>query len=191
VKVGILALQGDVREHARALDAAGATPMLVRTPEELSGVDALVVPGGESTTIGKLLDRFDLLEPIRDRAEHGMPLYGTCAGMILMAARVVGKDQAAHQLGVMDIDVRRNAYGRQVESFEADLEVRGIGEPLRAVFIRAPEVERVGAEVEVLAELDTSPVLVRERHLLASAFHPEMTRDHRVHEMFVEMVGAN
>ena len=187
MKIGVLGLQGDVREHERALERAGATPVVVRRPDEIASVDGVVLPGGESTTIGKLLDRFELLEPLRARALTGMPLYGTCAGMILMATEIEGPQAAPHRLGVMDIAVRRNAYGRQVDSFEADLDVAGLDSPLRAAFIRAPVVERVGPAVEVLAALDDRPVLVRERHLLASSFHPEMTGDERIHELFVDL----
>ncbi len=188
MKVGFLGLQGDFREHARALESAGATAVVVKTPEALAGVDALVMPGGESTTIGKLLDRFELLEPVRERARAGMPLYGTCAGLILMASEIEGPQDAPHRLGVMDIAARRNAYGRQVDSFETDLHVDGLDEPYRAVFIRAPVVERTGDGVEVLASVDGQPVLVRQGRMLASTFHPEMTGDNRVHEMFVGMV---
>jgi 5'-phosphate synthase pdxT subunit len=154
----------------------------------LSGVDALVMPGGESTTIGKLLDRFELLEPLRERVTAGMPLYGTCAGLILMANEIEGPQDAPHRLGVMDVVVRRNAYGRQVDSFETDLDVDGLDQPFRAVFIRAPVVERTGEGVDVLASVDDKPVLVRQGAMLASTFHPEMTGDNRVHEMFVGMV---
>lgn len=188
MKVGVLGLQGDFREHARALDGAGATPVVVKTPEALADVDGLVMPGGESTTIGKLLDRFELLEPLRERARAGMPLYGTCAGLILMARSIEGPQDAPHRLGVMDIAARRNAYGRQVDSFETDLDVEGLGRPYRAVFIRAPVVERTGEDVEVLASVDDKPVLIRQGNMLASTFHPEMTGDNRVHEMFVGMV---
>ena len=188
MKIGVLALQGDVREHARALQAVGATPVLVKHRATLDSADALVIPGGESTTIGKLLARFDLLEAVTERARSGMPLYGTCAGAILMASSVEGREDAPHRLGVMDVAVTRNAYGRQVESFEADLDVEGLAEPFRAVFIRAPVIERAGDAVEVLAELDGKPVLVRQGHLLASTFHPEMTPDLRVHELFLRMV---
>lgn len=189
MKIGVLGLQGDFREHARALEDAGAAAVVVRRPEEVAEVDGLVLPGGESTTIGKLLDRFELLEPLRERVNGGMPLYGTCAGLILMANAVEGPQDAPHRLGVMDVTVRRNAYGRQVDSFEADLDVAGLDEPFRAVFIRAPLVERAGDGVEVLASLDGRPVLVREGRMLASSFHPEMTGDNRVHSMFVEMVS--
>ncbi|MGH2756631.1 MAG: pyridoxal 5'-phosphate synthase glutaminase subunit PdxT [Actinomycetota bacterium] len=190
MKVGILALQGDVREHARALEAAGATPVPVRYPEQLQDVDALVLPGGESTTIGKLLDRFGLLEPVTERARAGMPLYGTCAGLILMATDISGPHDAPHRLGVIEMTVERNAYGRQIDSFEADLQISGLDGAFRAVFIRAPIVESVGDEVEVLAEHDGRPVLVRRGPLLASTFHPEMSGDNRVHELFVDLVGT-
>ncbi len=190
MKVGVLDLQGDVREHARALEAAGASAIAVKHPYDLSIVDALVLPGGESTTIGKLLDRYGLLDPIRARARTGMPLYGTCAGMILMATSAAGPDDVEHGLGLLDATVRRNAYGRQVESFEADLDVVGLDEPYRAVFIRAPSVDSVSDGVEVLAELDGDPVLVRQGHLLASSFHPEMTDDGRVHELFLEIAKS-
>ena len=188
MKVGVLGLQGDVREHAAALESAGATPVIVKRADELASVDGLVIPGGESTTIGKLLDRFGLLEPLVERARDGLPLYGTCAGAILMARDVVGKEQAPHRIPVMDITVRRNAYGRQVDSFEADLSVTGMEEPFRAVFIRAPAIEEVGDTVEALATVDGHPVLVRQGRLLASTFHPEMTGDNRVHSLFVEML---
>ena len=188
MKIGVLGLQGDFREHERALESAGATPVVVRTSEELAGVDALVMPGGESTTIGKLLDRFGLLEPLRERALDGMPLYGTCAGLILMAKEIEGPQDAPHRLGVLDVAARRNAYGRQVDSFETDLDVAGLDTPYRAVFIRAPVVERAGEGVEVMASVDGKPVLVRQGRMLASTFHPEMTGDNRVHVMFVGMV---
>lgn len=188
MKVGILGLQGDVREHERAVVAAGATPIVVRHRSTLDEVDALILPGGESTTIGKLLDRTGLLEPLRQRATAGMPLYGTCAGLILMAHEVVGTQNVPHSLDVLDVVVERNAYGRQVASFEADLDVAGYDRPLRAVFIRAPVVVSVGDDVEVLAAIDGDPVLVRQGHLLASSFHPEMTSDDRVHRTFLEMV---
>ena len=187
----MLALQGDAREHLRALDSAGATPVEVKTAAQLGGVDALVLPGGESTTIGKLLDRFELIEPLRERANDGVPLYGTCAGLILMATEILGSQDAPHRLGVMDVGVRRNAYGRQVDSFESELEVKGLDASFTAVFIRAPVIERVGDGVEVLATSDEVPVLVRQGHLMASSFHPEMTGDARLHEMFVRAVRGN
>ena len=188
MKVGVLALQGDVREHLRALGDAGATGVVVKRLEHLESVDALVMPGGESTTIGKLLDRYGLIEPLKERVRSGMPLYGTCAGAILMADEVVGRQDAPHRLGVMDIAVRRNGYGRQLDSFEADVDVEGLDATFRAVFIRAPLIERVGDAVEVLAGLDGHPVLVRQGPLLASTFHPEITPDARVHALFVKLV---
>jgi pyridoxal 5'-phosphate synthase pdxT subunit len=190
MKIGVLGLQGDVREHVSALEAAAAAALVVKHPEDLAAVDGLIVPGGESTTIGKLLERFDLLEPIGTRARAGMPLYGTCAGLILMAKEIVGDQDAHDRLGVLDVAVRRNAYGRQVDSFECDLEVAGLDEPYPAVFIRAPVIERVEDDVEVLASRAGAPVLVRQGGLLASSFHPEMTGDPRVHELFVSMVGS-
>jgi pyridoxal 5'-phosphate synthase pdxT subunit len=185
VKAGVLALQGDFREHAAMFAQAGATPVLVRTPEELATVDCLAIPGGESTTITKLARRFELVEPIRERAANGMPVFGTCAGMIVMATEVEGGEPL---LGVMDIGVTRNAYGRQVDSFETDVEVVGIG-PVRAVFIRAPQVVRVGPGVEVLAEHAGVPVLVRQGNLLAAAFHPEIAGDPRLHRAVLESAG--
>ena len=186
MKVGVLALQGDVREHAAALESAGAAPVQVKHPEQIGEVDALVLPGGESTTIGKLLSRFGLLEPLRDAVEAGLPLYGTCAGLILMARDATGPHGVPHGLGVLDVTVRRNGYGRQIDSFEADLAVDGLDAPFRAVFIRAPVIERAGDGVEVLAERDGRPVLVRQGRLLASSFHPEMTGDARLHRLFLE-----
>ena len=188
MKVGVLGLQGDVREHLGALERAGAAPVTVKHLSELDSVDALVLPGGESTTIGKLLARFDLLEPVRRRALGGMPLYGTCAGMILMAKQLTGGEPAPHRLDLLDVAVRRNAYGRQVDSFEADVAIAGMEEPFRAVFIRAPAIERAGDGVEVLASHSGVPVLVRSGNLLASSFHPEMSDDVRIHEMFVGMI---
>jgi 5'-phosphate synthase pdxT subunit len=188
MKVGVLGLQGDVREHSRSLESAGATPVVVKTAAAVDSVDALVIPGGESTTIGKLLDRFELLEPLRERAETGMPMYGTCAGAILMSREIAGSQDAPFRVPVLDVVTRRNAYGRQVDSFEADLAVAGLEEPFRAVFIRAPVFEKVGDSVEVLASVDGDPVLVRQGAFLASTFHPEMTGDNRVHELFVSMI---
>lgn len=189
MKVGVLGIQGDVREHARALDDAGATAIVVKRVAELDEVDGLILPGGESTTIGKLLDRYGLLDPIAQRARSGWPLFGTCAGIILMASEITGLHEAPHRLGVMDIAVRRNAYGRQIESFETAITVAGDDEPLDAVFIRAPVIQRCGPEVEVLATVDDDPVLVRQGHLLGATFHPEMTDEVRVHRMFLEMIS--
>lgn len=190
MKVGIIALQGDVREHARALDGAGATPVIVKHADEIAEIDAAILPGGESTTIGKLLRRFGLLDPLARRTRDGMPLYGTCAGLILMARDIVGKEDAPDRLGVMDITVTRNAYGRQVDSFETDLDVAGLDSAFRAVFIRAPAIEEVGEGVEVLAWHRDQPVLVRQGNLLASTFHPEMSGDARIHDLFVSGIGG-
>ncbi|GAT65696.1 glutamine amidotransferase [Planomonospora sphaerica] len=187
--IGVLALQGDVREHVHALEEAGAKAVTVRRPGELETVDALVVPGGESTTMWKLAVTFDMLEPVRARIAGGMPVYGSCAGMIMLADRI--EDGAAGQqtFGGIDMTVRRNAFGRQVDSFEADLDFAGRG-PLRAVFIRAPWVESVGSSVEVLARAEPGDriVAVRQGPLLATSFHPELTGDAGVHSYFAEMV---
>ena len=183
MKVGVLALQGDFEAHARAVRSVGADPFEVRIPSELASADALIIPGGESTTIRKLSTDYGLLEPLRERARDGLPVFGTCAGMIACARAITDGDEPI--LGVVDIDVRRNAYGRQAQSFEADIDVLGIGE-MRAVFIRAPRVERVGEGVEILAEYDGAPVIVRQDSILLAAFHPELTDDGRLHRLFVE-----
>jgi pyridoxal 5'-phosphate synthase pdxT subunit len=179
-RVGILALQGDFEVHGTVIAAAGAVPILVRTRDELDSVDALVIPGGESTTIGKLAVDYDLVDPLRKRGEQGMPLLGTCAGMIVCARRIAEGDEPL--LGLVDITVRRNAYGRQVDSFETDLEVAGVG-PVRAVFIRAPWIEEIGPDVEVLATHDARPVAVRQGSIVLSAFHPELAGDDRLHRL--------
>jgi len=184
--VGVLGLQGDFREHLRMLAALGAEPSLVRTPDDLDRVEGLIIPGGESTTIGKLADRLGLISPLRQRIEDGMPAYGTCAGMILLANALTEGTQPL--LGVLDVVVERNAFGRQNESFEADLEIEGLAEPFHAVFIRAPWVTKLGGRVEVLAIVDDHPVMVRQDHVLATAFHPELTGDDRIHRMFVESI---
>jgi 5'-phosphate synthase pdxT subunit len=184
--IGVLALQGDVPEHLRAIERAGGIGVPVKTAEALARVDALIIPGGESTTVGKLLERFDLMEPVRRRAQEGMPLFGTCTGLILMARDIVGSDQP--RLGLLDVEVERNAFGRQLDSFETDLEVPALGDaPIRAVFIRAPRVTRVGPEVEVLASVPEGVVLVRQGRLLGAAFHPELTDDPRIHAWVVQM----
>lgn len=216
VKVGVLALQGDVREHAAALEASGAQAVAVRRPAELAGVDGLVIPGGESTTIDKLTRIFELDVPLKERVAEGMPVYGSCAGMIMLADEIAdpAKDLAGNPqqtLGGLDITVRRNAFGRQRESFETDLRFRDLEfsaatpgsepAPVHAVFIRAPWVERVGPSVEVLAQVEPSEashtqtlhgaariVAVRSRHLLATSFHPEVTGERRIHELFIRMI---
>jgi 5'-phosphate synthase pdxT subunit len=188
VRVGVLALQGDFAEHIVALRALGADAVEVRTLEQMRAVDGLVIPGGESTTIARLLIAFGLLEPLRDLIARGMPVWGTCAGAILLAKHVPNLDRPP--LAVMDITVERNAFGRQVDSFEADLRVAGVaGPPVHAVFIRAPVIRRTGRGVEVLATLrDGTVVAAREGRLLATSFHPELTEDRRMHGLFLEMV---
>jgi pyridoxal 5'-phosphate synthase pdxT subunit len=189
--IGVLALQGDVAEHLRALREVGARPAPVRRPSELDAVDGLIIPGGESTTIWKLAEIFELAEPLRKRIGDGLPVFGSCAGMIMLAARLTDRASGQETLPAIDMTVRRNAFGRQVDSFERDLEIAGIGTPpYRAVFIRAPWVEEAGAGVEVLA---TDPatgniVAVRQGPALATAFHPELTADRRIHELFADMV---
>ena len=190
-RVGVLALQGDVREHARALVASGAVPVEVRRPDELDDLQGLVVPGGESTTIGRLLTVFELLEPLRQALAGGLPAYGSCAGMILLAEEVLDGRADQPLLGGLDVSVRRNAFGRQVDSFEGDLDVVGLVEPVHAVFIRAPWVERVGPGVEVLGrEAGGHPVVVRAGTLLATSFHPELTGVRRLHALFVDLVRS-
>lgn len=185
-RVGVLALQGDFREHTKALGEAGADVVTVRTPEDLAGVDGLVIPGGESTTIGRLAERFDLLEPMRARIGDGLPTFGTCAGLIFLAAAVTEGSQPL--LAVLDVVVRRNAFGRQNDSFESDIDVTGLDDSFHAVFIRAPWVEKTGAGVAVLARVDDHPVMVRQGNILAASFHPELTDDARIHRMFVDLI---
>ncbi|HRC13744.1 MAG: pyridoxal 5'-phosphate synthase glutaminase subunit PdxT [Actinomycetales bacterium] len=192
-RIGVLALQGDVREHVRALEAVGATTVPVKREAELHGIQGIVVPGGESTVIDKLLRAFELFEPLRDRLRGGLPAYGSCAGMILLADRVTDATADQQTLGGIDMTVRRNAFGRQVDSFEQDVRYAAWPAPVRAVFIRAPWVEQVGESVEVLARVeggraDGRIVAVRQGGLLATSFHPEVTGDVRVHAQFVEMV---
>lgn len=187
-RIGVLALQGDVAEHLRLLEAAGATAVRVRTRSELARVDGLVLPGGESTTIVKLAAAFDLLEPLRKAVKNGLPAYGSCAGMILLADRIVDGVEGQETIGGLDVVVRRNAFGRQVDSFETDLSFAADDAPLRAVFIRAPEVQSIGPDVEVLATVDERIVAVRQGPLLATSFHPELTGDDRVHRYFVARV---
>ena len=193
-RVGVLAMQGDVREHLRALRDSGADAVPVRRPAELDAIDGLVIPGGESTTIGKLAAAFELTEPLRKRIAGGMPAYGSCAGMILLADRVLDGVAGQETLGGLDVTVRRNAFGRQVDSFEEPIAMAGVhGEPLHAVFIRAPWVESVGDGVEVLGQVEVGPaagriVAVRQGSLLATSFHPELAGDARVHALFVQMV---
>jgi 5'-phosphate synthase pdxT subunit len=205
VRIGVLAVQGDVREHLNALSSLGAQVVGVRRPGELDDVDGLVIPGGESTTMDKLVRAFDLQEPLRKRIAGGLPVYGSCAGMIMLADRIADARPDQETLGGLDITVRRNAFGRQVDSFEEDLHIPAIagvtaatpGHPstFKAVFIRAPWVEELGAGVEVLATVEAGPaagkvVAIRAGNLLATSFHPEVTGDHRIHEYFIQIVRA-
>jgi 5'-phosphate synthase pdxT subunit len=192
MKVGVLALQGDVREHVSALIACGVDTTTIRRPQELAVVEALVIPGGESTTIAQLAKIFGLFEPIRSRILAGMPVYGSCAGMILLADHILDAKEGQETFGGLDITVRRNAFGRQVDSFETDIAFKdGSDATMRAIFIRAPWVEKMGEGVEVLASIDSHPVAVRSKSILATSFHPELTGDHRIHRYFIEEVAKN
>jgi 5'-phosphate synthase pdxT subunit len=184
--IGVLALQGDFREHIAAVIAAGHQAIAVRRPDELEGVDALILPGGESTTIALLASTYNLMEPIRSRIASGMPVYGSCAGMILLADRVLDGVKDQKTFGGIDMSVRRNAFGRQVDSFEG--EINFAGKNLNGVFIRAPWVEEVGSDVEVLASFDGHPIAVRQGKLLATSFHPELTGDSTVHQYFFDEI---
>jgi 5'-phosphate synthase pdxT subunit len=191
--IGVLALQGDVREHLTTLHDLGADAVSVRRPEELAAVDGLVLPGGESTTIVKLAARFGLLAPLRAAVRAGLPAYGSCAGMILLADRILDAPPDQETVGGLDVTVRRNAFGRQVDSFESDIAFEGLGGPVHAVFIRAPWVEEAGEGVEVLGRVvggsaDGRIVAVRQGNLVATSFHPELTGDRRVHALFVDIV---
>jgi 5'-phosphate synthase pdxT subunit len=189
-RVGVLAVQGAVEEHLRAIREIGAEAVAVRLPRDLAGLDALILPGGESTTMRKLIDAYGLREPILALAHAGAPMLGTCAGMILLSERIAEGDPPV--LPLLDVEVRRNAYGRQLDSFEADVSMPALGdEPLHGVFIRAPVVSGVGPQVEVLAvDADGQPIAVRQGKVLATAFHPELTEDRRLHRLLVEMVGS-
>lgn len=190
MKVGVLALQGDVREHISSLIACGADPVAVRRAAEIDQIDALVLPGGESTTIAQLSEVFGIYDQIRDRVAQGMPVYGSCAGMILLADEILDAKVGQKSFGGLDITVRRNAFGRQVDSFESDIAFAdGSADLIHAVFIRAPWVERVGDGVQVLASIDTHPVAVRSQTIFATSFHPELTGDHRIHRYFIEEVA--
>jgi len=190
VRIGVLALQGDVREHVASLESLGVETLTVRRPGELAQCDGLVLPGGESTTMIKLARIFELLDPLRERIRGGMPAFGTCAGMILLAERIVDGVDGQETIGGLDITVRRNAFGRQVDSFEGEIAVKGLDEPVHGVFIRAPWVEETGPGVQVLATSNGHAVAVRQGHLLATSFHPEVGADARMHGVFVDMVGA-
>ena len=190
MKVGVLALQGDVREHISALIACGVEAVPVRRESEIQSIDALVLPGGESTTIAQLSEVFGIYDLLKQRIASGMPVYGSCAGMILLATEILDAKVGQKSFGGLDISVRRNAFGRQVDSFESDIEFAdGSQELIRAIFIRAPWVEKVGDGVQVLASIDSHPVAVRSRTALATSFHPELTGDHRIHRYFIEHVA--
>jgi 5'-phosphate synthase pdxT subunit len=187
--IGVLALQGDFREHVEAIEALGATAHAVRSPAEVAACDGLILPGGESTTIGKLMRRFGLDQAIRDLHAAGRPIFGTCAGAILLSTDVA--EGEVGQLGLLQASITRNAYGRQIDSFEADFAVTGLGEePLRAVFIRAPRFLSVGPEVEVLAANQGEPVLVRQANVMAATFHPELTSDRRIHQLLLDLAAG-
>ena len=187
--IGVLAVQGDVREHVRVLTELGAHAYGIRRPTELAHLDGLVIPGGESTTMDKLVRAFDLYDPLRALIAEGLPVYGSCAGMIMLADRIAEPRPGQQTLGGLDVTVRRNAFGRQVDSFEEDLDFAGVdGGPVRAVFIRAPWVEEAGDDVQVLARAAGRIVAVRQGPLLATSFHPEVTGDTRVHELFVDII---
>lgn len=188
MKIGVLALQGAVAEHIRSITLAGAEGVPIKKVEQLEGIDGLIIPGGESTTIGKLMRKYEFMDAIRQFSAEGKPIFGTCAGLIVLAERIQG-DEEGH-LKLMDITVARNAFGRQRESFETDLPVKGIAEPVRAVFIRAPLILEVGAGVEVLSTYKDEIVTARQGHLLAASYHPELTDDYRLHQYFVEMVRS-
>ena len=190
MKVGVLALQGDVREHIQSLMACDVEAVAVRRAQEIESIDALVLPGGESTTIAQLAEVFGIFDLIKNKIKNGMPVYGSCAGMILLAEEILDAKVGQKSFGGLDITVRRNAFGRQVDSFESDIEFNDGSEQLvRAVFIRAPWVEKVSNEVQVLAAVDAHPVAVRSKTALATSFHPELTGDHRIHRYFIEQVA--
>lgn len=185
MKIGILALQGAVAEHIRSIEAAGGEGVAVKRTEELQDLDGLIIPGGESTTIGKLMRKYGFIDAVREFSQQGKPIFGTCAGLIVLAERIEGQDDAHLQL--MDMTVARNAFGRQRESFETDLTIKGIDEPVRAVFIRAPLIKEVSPKVDVLSTYNGEIVTARQGHLLASSYHPELTDDYRLHAYFLDM----
>jgi 5'-phosphate synthase pdxT subunit len=190
ITIGVLSLQGDVEEHLVALEALKVGARKVKTPEDLAEVDGLILPGGESTTVGAMLERFDLAAPLKHRVKIGMPVWGTCMGMIVLAKKVKGSTQPS--LGLLSIEVKRNAFGRQIESAEVPVEIDGInGKPFPGVFIRAPWIESAWGEAQILAKLDGKGVMVRERHILGTSFHPELTTDARIHQYFAGIVASS
>lgn len=184
--VGVLALQGAFREHQDAIDSCGATAIKVRTREDVKAADALIIPGGESTTIGRLMKAYDLGNAIIEQSREGMPIFGTCAGMIVMAKETPGYQQ--YSLGIMDISVRRNGFGRQIDRFEAELDIQGFSDQVRGVFIRAPFIDRVWGETQVLCKYMGQTVMAREKNLLTASFHPELTRNLAIHQYFLSMI---
>ncbi len=191
MKVGVLALQGAFDRHAQALSLAGATPIEIRNPKHLENVDALVIPGGESTTMLKLAESLGFRDLLSDQIQDGLPVLGTCAGMILLSQVIIDGRKDQHPLSSIDIDVKRNGYGRQLASFEADLQITGFQTSFRGVFIRAPLVERVGDDVEVLAWVEGHPVFCRQGKIMTTSFHPELVGDRRIHELFLELAFAS
>lgn len=187
-KVGVLGLQGAVREHVHSIEASGAEALIIKRKEQLAEIDGLILPGGESTTMRRLINQYQFLEPLQQFGEQGKPIFGTCAGLILLAKEIVGQSEA--HLGLMDIKVERNAFGRQRDSFEAALQVKGVADDFDAIFIRAPYIVSVGDAVEVLATYQDAIVAAKQGHYLCSAFHPELTNDHRLTHFFVKMVEA-
>lgn len=185
-RIGVLGLQGAVNEHIKQIEALGLEAIIVKTPQQLEQIDGLILPGGESTTMRKLIDRYHFFGPLKEFHSEGKPIFGTCAGMVLVAKELVGSEDS--HLQIMDITVKRNAFGRQIASFEAALDIAGLADPFKGVFIRAPYIERAGENVEVLAKYDGKIVAAREGNVLACAFHPELTTDTRILQMFVEMV---
>ncbi|WP_066322274.1 pyridoxal 5'-phosphate synthase glutaminase subunit PdxT [Anoxybacteroides amylolyticum] len=186
MKVGVLGLQGAVREHARSVEACGAEAIVVKKPEQLQEIDGLIIPGGESTTMRRLMDKYGFMEPLKQFAAQGKPMFGTCAGLIILAKRIVGYEEP--HLGVMDVTVERNSFGRQRESFEAELSIAGIADDFVGVFIRAPHIVEVGEDVEILAKHEGRIVAARQEQFLGCSFHPELTDDHRMTKYFIQMV---
>lgn len=188
IKIGVLALQGAVREHARSIEESGAEAVIVKRKEQLAEVDGLILPGGESTTMRRLIDRYDFMDSLKGFASSGKPIFGTCAGLILLANRIVGYENP--HIGVLDVTVERNSFGRQRESFETELDILGVAEDFNAVFIRAPHIVEAGENVEILAKQNDRIVMAREGNILGCSFHPELTDDNRITQYFIEMVKA-
>lgn len=186
IRIGVLGLQGAVREHVISIEACGAEAVVIKRKEQLDGIDGLILPGGESTTMRKLIDKYDFMESLKAFADSGKPMFGTCAGLILLAKNIIGYDEP--HIGVMDVKVERNSFGRQKESFEANLDIAGVAEDFQAVFIRAPHIVQAGENVEILAKHNERIVAAREGHILGCSFHPELTEDHRLTAYFIDMV---